>query len=237
MFENYDFDSRQFEFGDSSKLTKELDKHTTLNYATGKRTPKAIAAPEPAPKTKAQELFQGQNNLKKQKHKKKVRMEQWVEITIEDGVVKTELFPSNEVLIKEGQAKWPPPELVYRRLNFVDGIPDVYAWVGIDDENHRKLGGLAIQRMSVDTWLDQIEEEARRTDGHLSPVICLPRSRDNGECFCPTCQQGYEDEEANLDITAYMAELRAAQPDADLRAAEASRQALEALAANSNTHT
>jgi hypothetical protein len=217
---NYELGDLRFMFGDRSKLTKELDKYTILNPATGKRTPKPAAAPEP-PQTKAQELFQGQNNPKKQKHKKKVRIEQWVEITMENGVVKTELFPSNEVLIKEGQAKWPPPEIVYRRLNFVDGIPDVYAWAGIKDENHRKWGGCGLQRMTVDTWLAQIEEEAQRTDGHLSPVINLARPVDAGECSCEACQRGYKYEEENVDITELMAELRAAQPNPDLRAAAA----------------
>jgi hypothetical protein len=213
-------DGLELILGRSAEFIKELDKNTTLNPATGKRTPKNLAAPEP-PQTKAQELFQGQNNPKKQKHKKKVRIEQWVEITMENGVVKTELFPSNEVLIKEGQAKWPPPEIVYRSLNFVDGIPDVYACAGIKDENHRKWGGCGLQRMTVDTSLAQIEEEATRTDGHLSPVINLPRPSDAGECSCESCLQGYDYEEENVDITELMAKLRAAQPNADLRAAEA----------------
>jgi hypothetical protein len=182
----------------NAEFRKVLDKHTTLNFATGKRTPNPLPLPEP-PKSKAQQLFQGQDNPKKQNVKKKVRLEQWVEITIEDGVVKTELFPSNEVLIKEGQAKWPPPEIIYRRLNFVDGIPDNYAWAGINDENHRKWGGCGLQRMTVDTWLGVIEEEARRGDGHLIGVVNLPRPRDMGECLCESCQRGYLIEDGALD--------------------------------------
>ena len=84
---------------------------------------------------------------------------------------------------------WPPPEFVYRRLNFPNGIPHQYDWVGVIDENHRKLGGCGIQRMEVDTWLQVIEREAKREDGHIGPtgVGNLPRPKQTGGCECATC--------------------------------------------------
>jgi len=60
----------------------------------------------------------------------------------------------------------PPPELVYRRLNFPNGIPDEYDWT-CPDPLVKQYGGGGVQRMSVDTWLDTIDRESLRTDGHI----------------------------------------------------------------------
>ena len=117
---------------------------------------------------------------------KVVRIEQWVEVRIVDGKAVTKLYPSNKDLIARGQKMLPPPEYVYRRLNFPDGIPDEYAWVGILSEEHRRIGGLGIQRMTVNMWLDVIDIEAQRTDGHIIAVPNLPRA--NGACDCATCK-------------------------------------------------
>jgi hypothetical protein len=142
--------------------------------------------PEP-PKTRAQALFQGQSHPKKRK--KIVRMEQWVEVRIRDGQTVTRLYPSNDELIKCGQRMLPPPEFVYRRINFPDGIPPEYNWAGPKNEIHRERGGCGIQRMSVDTWLNVIDREKSREDGHIGPtgVGNLPRPQEHGPCACPTC--------------------------------------------------
>jgi hypothetical protein len=153
--------------------------------AMTKKSVKSAAKVE-APLTRAGQLFQGQNHPKKRR--KIVRMEQWVEVRIRDGKVVTKLYPPNEKLIKEGQAMLPPPEYVYRRLNFPDGVPHEYDWVGIS-EAQRKLGGCGLQRMTVDTWLDVIDREKLREDGHIGPtgVGNLPRPREHGECACAVC--------------------------------------------------
>ncbi len=55
-----------------------------------------------------------------------------MEIRVTDGVTTTEFIPSNEELLEEiakavdgGDAE---PEMVYRRMNFPDGVPAEYAW-------------------------------------------------------------------------------------------------------------
>ena len=96
--------------------------------------------------TPAQRLFQGAKNPKKQR--KIVTLEQWVEVRVEDGKVTTTLYPSNEALLEEGIKMFPPPELVYRRINFPDGVPDVYSWCGPTQEI-REFGGCGIQRMTL----------------------------------------------------------------------------------------
>src|SRR3954454_5089590 len=76
--------------------------------------------------TKAQTMFQGQNN--KKNHRKLTILNQWIEIEVENGQTVTKLYPSNEELIEEGKAMLPPPDLVYRRLNLPSGVPREYQW-------------------------------------------------------------------------------------------------------------
>ncbi len=119
-----------------------------------------------APPSRSKTIFQGQL------HPKKLRkipiLEQSIEITVEDGVTKTQLFPSNEKLIEEGQAMDPPPEMVYRTMNFVNSIPPEYHWA-TTDEDRRQRGGTGIQRMMIDTWLDVIDAEKADPSGHIGP--------------------------------------------------------------------
>jgi len=148
---------------------------------------KVKSKPEETPKTLAQQLFQGQNHAKNKK--KIVRLEQWIEVRIVDGKTVTTLYPANKKLIEEGKGMLPPPEYVYRRINFPDGIPAEYEWAGILSEEHRERGGCGLQRMTVDTWLDVIEREKLRKDGHIGPtgVGNLPRPKEHGPCPCPKC--------------------------------------------------
>ncbi len=152
-----------------------------------KAQPKAEAAkPAEAPKTRGPEMFQGQNHPKNQRQI--ATIEQWAEITVEDGKTVTQVIPSNAQLIEEGKAMLPPPDLVYRRMNFVDGIPPEYHWA-TQDEERRRLGMCGLQRMTVDTWLDVIDREEAAATGHLGPtgVGNLPRPKERGGCDCEVC--------------------------------------------------
>ncbi len=151
--------------------------------------PQKLAAAKPSDmpssqKTKGDQLFHGQNHPKKQS--KIHTLEQWAEIAVEDGKTVTRLFPSNEELIEDGKAMDPPPDLIYRRLDFVNGVPPEYRWSTNDEEKWR-FGGLGIQRMTVDTWLQAIEREKQDPGGHLTPVGNLPRPQERGGCDCPVC--------------------------------------------------
>ncbi|MBV9765771.1 MAG: hypothetical protein JOZ48_13075 [Acidobacteriaceae bacterium] len=133
-----------------------------------------------SPPSRAKILFQGQY------HPKKLRkipiLDQFVEITIENGQTLTNLFPSNDQLIEEGQAMDPPPEMVCRRLNFVNGIPPEYYWA-TQDEERRQHGGGGIQRMSIDTWLDLIDREQADPSGHIGPCGGnLPKPKERKGC-------------------------------------------------------
>jgi hypothetical protein len=67
-----------------------------------------------------------------------------------------------------------------------------------------KRGGCGIQRMTVDTWLNVIEREKLRSDGHIGPtgVGNLPRPQETGGCSCPTCTHN----QAILDARASQSE-------------------------------
>ncbi|MDQ2842167.1 MAG: hypothetical protein M3Y72_14230 [Acidobacteriota bacterium] len=163
---------------------RQTAKAADMGLAMTKKSVKA--AKVEAPLTRAGQLFQGQNHPKKRK--KIVRMEQWIEVRIRDGKTVTRLYPPNEKLIKDGQKMLPPPEFVYRRLNFPDGVPHEYDWTGIPEEQ-RALGGCGLQRMTVETWLDVIDREKLLEDGHVGPtgVGNLPRPQEHGECSCRMC--------------------------------------------------
>lgn len=149
-----------------------------------------------APLSRADSLFQGQNSAKKRK--KLYVLEQWVEVTIEDGKTVTTLHPSNQNVIERGKKMWPRPDLVYRRLNFPHGVPPQYDWVGLDAVQ-RQYGGCGIQRMTTETWLQVIEREAPEVlrEGfrssiapeHIGPTGNgnLPRPKERGGCECAVC--------------------------------------------------
>jgi len=144
--------------------------------------PEAPQAEVPAPRQKSQNATKpGKKNVRKIQ-----TVEQWVEITVEDGVTKTQLFPPNEVLLKEAK-EMEAPDLVYRRMNFVHGVPAEYAWAGGNAEI-RARGGHGIQRMTYEKWLEVIEQERGSGTGHLGPCGGnLPRPKERGGCDCPVC--------------------------------------------------
>lgn len=125
--------------------------------------------------------------------------EQWIEVTITDGVTKTEYVPTNEQLLEELEKEQIEPKMVYRRLNFPDGVPPEYAWTNLHDpktcettrNGHwcplcsvQERGGHGIQRMTFDTWTQIIEKESETPGRHAGPtgVGNLPRPKErNGD--------------------------------------------------------
>jgi len=128
-------------------------------------------------------------------------LEQWLEVTVTDGLTRTEYFPSNAELIRENQAAVEKgeavPQMVYRRMNFPDGVPPEYAWTNLHRAETceqaqagewcalcqvRERGGHGIQRMSYETWLAVIEWEKESPGGHAGPtgVGNLPQPKERG---------------------------------------------------------
>lgn len=132
-------------------------------------------------------LFKGQKDPKKQRNIS--TLEQWIEVRIVDGKTVTTLYPPNKQLVKDGKKIWPPPDVVYRRFHFPDGVPAEYYWTSPDDAERHQMGGCGIQRMSTGTWLEVIRREAHNRAGHLGPtgVGNLPRPKERGGCECLVC--------------------------------------------------
>jgi hypothetical protein len=154
--------------------------------------PAAASSPRSAknkPQGRPGSVFQGQRA--QAKHSKKDRphvLDQWVEIErAPDGRTITTLYPSNEQLVRHGQSMWPPPNLVYRRLNFLHGVPPEYSWAG-GSEIVRERGGMGIQRMDADHWVELSRAEEATGTGHIGPCGGnLPRPEERGDCECPVC--------------------------------------------------
>ncbi len=121
---------------------------------------------------------------------RKVVLEQWVEVRIRNGKTMTELTPGNAEPAERGMKMEPPPELVYRRLNFPEGVPSEYGWTE-PDENMRRYGGGGLQRMTFDTWMTIRGKEEARRDGHIGGTGKgnLPRPKEHGGCECRVCQE------------------------------------------------
>lgn len=121
-------------------------------------------------------------------------LEQWVEVTVEDGKPVTNLYPPNQELLKHVQKQDSPPDLVYRRLNFPHGIPSEYHWTAKSSPELFESGGAGIQRMRFDTWLTVIEGEAATGTGHIGPTGAgnLPRPESRGGCDCYVCAHNRE---------------------------------------------
>jgi hypothetical protein len=114
-------------------------------------------------------------------------------VEVVDGVTKTTRHPDDQAMMKviadtqekQGRAV----ELVYRRLNFVNGVPYEYYWT-TDDENQRRHGGLSVQRLRVSDWRELI---ALEKGGHLRGCgFYVPRPESRGGCDCKACRYAAE---------------------------------------------
>ncbi len=157
----------------------------TLEKDLAERPPKPAEAPQ-ASGAKGS----ARTKVHPPKRKKIAALEQWVEIEVApSGKTVTTLHPSNEILKQDGEKKWPAPEMVYRRLHFVHGVPHEYAWA-TSDERIRAAGGMGIQRMTMATWLELIEKEKELGTGHILPCGGnLPRPEERGGCDCAVCSR------------------------------------------------
>jgi hypothetical protein len=126
-----------------------------------------------------------------QKPEREIRLaEQWVEVRVDEkGKTVTTKHPPDEELRERVKALDPGRDLVYRRLNFVDGVPREYEWA-MHDPAVRESGGAGVQRMRPEVWAEQIEREARVGKGHLLGCKSVPRPEERGGCQCPTCEGG-----------------------------------------------
>jgi hypothetical protein len=130
------------------------------------------------------------NRIKIRKDKKKpLIVEQWVEVEVKSGVTKTTRYPDDEFMLEfialRTEQTGRDVDLVYRRFNFVHGVPKEYDWAS-RDPRQIKYGGHAIQRLRLQDWKDLLPLEA---GGHmLRSNYIMPRPETSGGCDCSACR-------------------------------------------------
>ena len=134
--------------------------------------------------------------LRKKKLERPVTADQWIEVTHENGVTTSTFYPPNDEFEKYRLELDPPPSLIYRRINFVNGIPKEYDWTD-PDEDVRLYGGHFLHRMLVEDWPEVMEQERRYGTGHVIPSENpQPRPEAWGPCPCRRCTAERESSKA-----------------------------------------
>ncbi len=124
---------------------------------------------------------------KQKKKQKTVTHQQWIEITRVNGVTVSTFYPPNHEFEKIRLKLDPQPELIYRRLNFVHGVPPEYWWTK-PTKDVEQYGGHFLQRVSLADWQKVLELESMPGNKHVrSSHKFVPRPEDMGPCPCPNC--------------------------------------------------
>ena len=128
---------------------------------------------------------------KKLKSQRPIQLEQWIEISVENGVTVSRFYPPNHELSDILAMMDPKPDLIYRRLNFVDGVPLDYYWVK-PTPTFRKYGGMYVQRVLPEEWPHLLLAEGK-VGVHVTPArYPQPRPESWGPCPCPACTKERE---------------------------------------------
>jgi hypothetical protein len=125
----------------------------------------------------------------KKNNKRFIRHEQWIEIEIREGKTVTLFYPPNAEFEELRLKMDPPPDMIYRRFNFVHGVPLEYMWIEPTPEFH-KYGGMFLQRITVAEWPDIVEEE-KWLGNKLAVSARFPQPRPEvlGPCPCARCTE------------------------------------------------
>jgi hypothetical protein len=126
---------------------------------------------------------------KRTKPVKPLIVDQWVEVEVKDGVTTTTRYPGDEEVLtciaEKTKQTGREVDMVYRRLNFVHGVPPEYGWT-TKDPMKIKYGGHSIQRLRVEDWKDLLPLEA---GGHMMGCrYYMPRPEASGGCECSSCR-------------------------------------------------
>ena len=128
----------------------------------------------------------------KKKKERPLTHDQWIEITCKDGKTVTTFYPPNDEFERLRLEMDPPPALIYRRLNFVHGVPWEYGWTN-PPEQVAIWGGCLLQRMKVEEWPKVMQRE--RAIGNRLALPCdNPQERppELGPCPCDRCTKNRE---------------------------------------------
>ena len=189
---DYRFDELRLKFAKLESSDAHKDKDRELKRELAAQALRVSSKPAPPPNASP-----AKNTTGKKKKERLAVAEQWIEIRITNGLTTTEYYPPNEELIEELEDNEIEPEMVYRRLNFPDGVPPEYQWANLHRPNTceaalkgewcprcaiQERGGCGIQRMTYQTWLQVIEREKNHPGRHAGPtgVGNLPQPKERG---------------------------------------------------------
>jgi hypothetical protein len=130
------------------------------------------------------------NRIKLKKDKERViRHEQWIEIKQVEGKTVVLRYPPNEEFEKLRSEMDPQPDLIYRRFNFVNGVPREFLWTGVPPQ-FQLYGGLFLQRITLDEWPVLLEKERNSGTDLVIPAV-NPQGRPEalGPCPCEWCTE------------------------------------------------
>lgn len=133
----------------------------------------------------------------KKKKERPVTHDQWIEITRKNGEIITKCYPPNAEFERLRQEMDPPPSLIYRRLNFVHGVPEEYSWC-YPPIHMKQFGGHYLLRLTTEDWLDVMQRERRDGNQRVLPSKSQRRPAEFGPCPCDRCTAEREAEYANL---------------------------------------
>ncbi|MFL6352362.1 MAG: hypothetical protein ACJ74Z_11010, partial [Bryobacteraceae bacterium] len=120
-------------------------------------------------------------------------LNQWADITIEDGRAVTKLEPSNEQLFEDRRTIAPAPEQVCRRLIFHDGIPEEYGWCAGLFEHVQDSPKYGVQQITIEAWLEALGREQAAGTGHLGDAgEDVPYPKRRTWCWCAACARTQE---------------------------------------------
>ncbi len=128
---------------------------------------------------------------KKSQTGRPIQLEQWIEVRVEDGKTVSTFYPPNEEIVQSLAKMNPKPDLIYRRLNFVDGVPDEYRWAKTP-ATFQMYGGMFVQRILPEEW-PRLRAEELVGKGHAKKALYpQPRPESWGPCPCPECTKERE---------------------------------------------
>jgi hypothetical protein len=125
----------------------------------------------------------------KKTNKRFIRHEQWIEIMRVNGKTVTLFYPPNEEFEKLRLQMDPPPHMIYRRLNFIHGVPPEYEWTS-PTPDIRRFGGHYLQRITLEEWPVLFKAELLEGNRRVIPALnAQPRPPELGPCPCALCTQ------------------------------------------------
>jgi hypothetical protein len=132
--------------------------------------------------------------IKKRLKKKLVIHEQWIEVLKQGEEQTSTFYPPNDEFTRMLEDMDPQPDLIYRRMNFICGVPKQYMWTE-PSKNARLNGGHALHRMKAEEWPHVMEEERLNGNKFVVPAPeQQPRPEQFGPCPCARCTEEREAE-------------------------------------------